>query len=74
MTDKQFSVLREAITGAALFIGGAVLFLESESFGVLSMIAGGVFLLKDYLIAIYRPDGQASGKTGENEEQANDTH
>ncbi len=74
MTEKQFSILRAAITGAALFIGGAILFLESESFGVLSMIAGGVFLLKDYLIAIYRPDGQASGKTEEKEEQTNEAN
>ena len=68
MTDKQFSVLRTIIVGAAFFSGGAILFPDSD-FGVLFMIAGGVLLVKDYLIEIYRPGGQDSEKAEETEEQ-----
>ena len=71
MTDKQFSVLRTIIVGAAFFSGGAILFPDSD-FGVLFMIAGGVLLVKDYLIEIYRPGGQDSEKVEEKEEQDND--
>ena len=71
MTDKQFSVLRTIIVGAAFFSGGAILFPDSD-FSVFIMIAGGVLLVKDYLIEIYRPGGQDSEKVEEKEEQDND--
>ena len=73
MTDKQFSILRTVIVGATFFIGGAILFPDSD-FGVLFMIAGGVLLVKDYLIEIYRPGGQDSEKAEEKEEQDNDSN
>ncbi len=67
MTDKQFSILRTVIVGATFFI----LFPDSD-FSVFIMIAGGVLLVKDYLIEIYRPGGQDSEKVEEKEEQDND--
>ena len=73
MTDKQFSILRMVIVGAALFIGGAILFPDSD-FSVFIMIAGGVLLVKDYLIEIYRPGGQDGEKAKEKEEQDNDSN
>ena len=38
MTDKQFSILRTVIVGATFFIGGAILFPDSD-FSVFIMIA-----------------------------------
>ena len=71
MTDKQFSVLRTLIVGAAFFSGGAILFPDSD-FGVLFMIAGGVLLVKDYLIEIYRQGGEVCEKTEEKKDEEND--
>lgn len=71
MTDKQFSILRTIVVGTAFFIGGAILFPNSD-FSVLFMIGGGVLLVKDYLIAIYRPGSQGGEKAKEKEEQDHD--
>ncbi|MDE7219793.1 MAG: hypothetical protein K2O45_09255 [Oscillospiraceae bacterium] len=68
MTDKQFSVLRTIVVVTAFFSGGAILFPDSD-FGVLFMIAGGVLLVKDYLIEIFRQDGQVCEKTEEKKEE-----
>ena len=73
MTDKQFSILSTVMVGATFFIGGAILFPDSD-FSVFIMIAGGVLLVKDYLIEIYRPGGQDSEKAEEKEEQDNDSN
>ena len=71
MTDKQFSILRTVIVGASFSFGGALMFPDWD-FSVFIMIAGGVLLVKDYLIEIYRPGGQDSEKAEEKEEQDND--
>ena len=71
MTDKQFSILRTVIVGATFFIGGAILFPDSD-FSVFIMIAGGVLLVKDYLIEIYRQGGEVCEKTEEKKDEEND--
>ena len=68
MTDKQFSILRTIVVGAAFFVGGAILFSENENFSVVFMITGGILLVKDYLIEIFRQDSQTGEKTEEKEE------
>ncbi len=50
MSEKQFSALRVTLTGAAFFIGGAVLALEEWEQGVLFMVLGGILLVKDALL------------------------
>ena len=50
MSEKQFSTLRVTLTGAAFFIGGAVLALEEWEQGVLFMVLGGILLVKDALL------------------------
>ena len=70
MTDKQFSSLRAAVTGAAFFIGGAIL---GENFGTLFMIIGVVLLIKDAVTGLWAEDG-ADNRTEEKEERKNDTH
>ncbi len=40
MTEKQAEGLRTAITGAALFIGGAILPVHGSQWGEISMLAG----------------------------------
>ena len=67
MTDRQFSSLRT--TGAAFFIGGAIVSLTGENFGVLSMVVGGVFLITDLAVSFWVKGGKDNQ---EKEEQTND--
>ena len=45
MTDKQLTGLRTTLTGAALFIGGALIPEPNGGLGMLSMLAGVVLVL-----------------------------
>ncbi len=77
MTEKQFSILRTTIIGAAVFIGGAVLHLGREEIGMLFMVFGSILMLKDVIIgALVRilEGNLATSNTDdrEKEEQTND--
>lgn len=49
MTDKQFSALLTTITGAALFVGGAVMEIYTE-YGLIGILFGGILMAKDTLV------------------------
>ena len=73
MTDKQFSSLRTTITGAAFFIGGAIISLTGENFAVLIMVAGCILLIKDFVISLWMKN-EADNKSEEKEEQTYDSN
>ena len=47
MTDKQLTGLRTTLTGAALFIGGALIPEPNGGLGMLSMLAGLILMLAE---------------------------
>lgn len=74
MTEKQFTALRVTLTGAAFFIGGAVLALEEWDAGVLIMALGAVLLVKDaFLWAVAKWVEENAGMDDEKTEEKDDT-
>ncbi len=73
MTDQQFSSLRTTITGAAFFIGGAVISLTGENFAVLIMVVGCILMGKDFVIGLLMKD-EAGNQVEEKEEQTYDSY
>lgn len=73
MTEKQFTALRVTLTGAAFFIGGAVLALEEWDAGVLIMALGAVLLVKDALLwAAFKWVGEITAMDDEKTEVKDD--
>ena len=69
MTDKQFAGICGVLTGAALFIGGAVLLLESEGWGGLSMLIGLFLMVNEPLVNRLRALGDGGAREKEKEEK-----
>ncbi len=78
MTEKQSSGLRTTITGAALFIGGAILPVHGNQWGEISMLAGLLLMLGEPVGKIFlhwfNSLSEEPAQPKEMEEQKNDSN
>ena len=76
MTDKQLTGLRTTLTGAALFIGGALIPEPNGGLGMLSMLAGLILMLAEAVGTVFwhwfKTLGDEIPQKKESEEQTND--
>ena len=76
MTDKQLTGLRTTLTGAALFIGGALIPEPNGGLGMLSMLAGLILMLAEAEGKVFwhwfKTLGDEIPQKKESEEQTND--